>query len=50
LKTLRIGTRGTKLSSAGVKEMVEGCVGLERLELDGVEGGWERYTILQELS
>lgn len=38
LKTLKIGTRGTKLSSAGMREMIEECVGLERLELDGVEG------------
>jgi len=38
LQTLTLGTRGTKLSSAAVKEIVEGCVGLTSLTLDGVEG------------
>jgi len=38
LKELTIGTKGTKLLSTGFKEMVEGCTGLERLVLDGVEG------------
>lgn len=38
LKELTIGTKGTKLLSAGFREMIEGCIGLERLVLDGVEG------------
>ncbi|GAA6007291.1 uncharacterized protein JCM10292_003969 [Rhodotorula paludigena] len=33
---------GTKLSEAGLKEVFEGCEGIEVLELDGVEGRFSR--------
>lgn len=38
LRSLRIGTSGTKLSDNGIIALVEGCDALEELVLDEVQG------------
>jgi hypothetical protein len=38
IRTLKLGTRGTKLSDRGIVTIVEGCENLEELILEEVQG------------